>query len=470
MAIKMTREEYRAKFGQDPDFSNATLGGQSFGDPGYLSRVASDVKGNVMEASDSLTSSAEGKMNPIRAGANIAKNVSASLMAPLAEAPGFKQVGKAFNWIGEKAVNTELGNKVTDKLSEKFSPEALGTASDLAETALNMSGVEGITQFGAASSKAARQTATKVGESTAKVSKYTKAIKEDVVPSAERVVEHQVSKALDLSPGDLNNISRSTGNEVGRWMADNNLIGVNKGSTQGLLKDFYKTNYEAVRTEIGKVKNTYQQYNVPRYVEALKALKKQVTDVPGMQKVSVEVDNLLSKKDISLADVQRVKELVDDHFNLYKVTGDVSESVTKQGLAQIRSDLKGFIESEVKNATGADIRKMNNNVSTARSIDDAITTRSPKGLTKSNLKVGDLGIFGIGTATGGPLFGLALLFGKKLLESPAVRLRIAKYLDSVSDARKAQMAQEMEAGKIPVEFNQFIRQKNRESSSSVQKQ
>ncbi len=260
-----------------------------------------------------------------------------------------------------------------------------------------------------------------------------------------------------MTPGDIDKLHKSTGNNVGPWLADNNLIGKNKVETQANIKGFFDQNYTQVRNEIGKVDTIYRPNQVPRYTDALKQIDKKIDGVPGLEKESVEVSNLLAKKDISLSDVQHVKELLDNHFNLYKVTGDVGEGVAKEGLANIRSDLKNFIEKQVKDNTGEDIRQMNNNVSTAKSLNDFITTRSPKGLTASNLKLGDLGIFGVGMSFGGPLAGAALVFGKKLMETPTVRLRIARYMDQLDDAKKAKIQATMQEGKIPLEFNQFIK-------------
>ncbi len=73
----------------------------------------------------------------------MAKNASGAVLAPLAQAPGIKQLGEGFNKAGNALVNTSVGNKVTDKLSQSFSPETLGTVSDLAETGLNVAGLEG---------------------------------------------------------------------------------------------------------------------------------------------------------------------------------------------------------------------------------------------------------------------------------------------------------------------------------------
>lgn len=288
------------------------------------------------------------------------------------------------------------------------------------------------------------------GETIGKAGTYVKSTAGDIIPNTQRIINHQVTQALDLTPGDLNNISRSTGNDVGTWLSDNNLIGKNKASTQTNIDNFFQKNYADVRTEIAKVPTDYKQYNIPRYVDALKSIQKQVQGVPGLERTSAEVSNLLARKDISLSDVQRVKELLDEHFNLYKNTGDVKEGAAKQGIATMRDELKTFIENKVKDSTGVDIAPLNNNVATAKSLDEAIKTREPKGLTKSNINRGDLALAFF--AFNAPIVGIPLFFLKKAYETPTVRLRLARFLDSMSDAKKANLEQQLNKGVVPQEL------------------
>lgn len=295
-------------------------------------------------------------------------------------------------------------------------------------------------------------------------------IVKDIIPNAERWANHEVTKALDLTQGDVKNIAQSTGNEVGEFIADKNLIGVNKESTLKNVKDFYDTNYKQVRSEIAKVKTRYLANEIPQYVESLKEIKKQITDVAGLQEANKEIDVLLKKKVIKVEDVQRAKELLDDHFSLYKATGDVKEGVAKTGLAKIRSTLQTFIEKEVKKATGADIRELNNNVRTARSISDAIETRSTRGLTRSMISASDLITFLTGSAAfGNPLSGALAVVVKKIYQSPSFKLRVSKWLDGVGDTRRLKIQQDLQKGIVPPEIKELqssVDSGNKESAQS----
>lgn len=382
------------------------------------------------------------------AGGFVGDVVGQKVIAPALQGTGLdKPVSSVVNTVASSPVGQAVGNAY-----QKLPAEVRQSISDTANAATFIPVGAGA-KVGSEAAITGAKAAVKTG---AKATEYAGNITRDIVPSAQGVINHQVSRALDLTPGDLNNIARSTGNDVGTWLSQNNLIGKNKGATQNLVNDFYSANYKTVRDQVSQVKNLYKPSQIPGYTDALKQIQLQIKGVPGLQKTVAEVDNLLNadkiKGGIALSDVQRVKELLDEHFSLYKATGDVKEGVAKEGLANLRGELRSFIENEVKATTGQDIGALNNNVATARSISDAITTRSPRGLTRANLKIGDLGFFGIGSVYGGPLVGLALVFGKKVLESPTIRLRVARYLDKVSDAKKAKLQAQLEKGKVPAEL------------------
>lgn len=366
-----------------------------------------------------------------------------------------------------KEVVEKFGQKVVErpevqsamKWYENLPPEqkdALDAAGSFASLISEFVGVGAGTRAARATTEAVttgvKNAAEGVVDTGMRVARQTKNVIGDVVPSVERTINHQVTRALDLTQGDVKNIASSTGNEVGEWLAKKNLIGQTKEKTENAVKDFYEQSYKAVRDEIGSVNKTYTEADIPRFKQTLDTIQKQVTDVPGLENTYREVSELLKKPELTLQDIQRAKELLDDTFSLYKVTGDVKEGAQKEGLAQIRKELKEFIEQEVKGATGSDIAALNNDVATARSIADAVVERSTRGLTRSNITMGDFGLFGFGSFAGTPLFGAALVLGKKIIESPTIRLRFARLMDRLSDAKKVRIIRELSEGKVPTEI------------------
>ena len=292
-------------------------------------------------------------------------DIAGSGIKKLSETAPIKAAGEALSPVTQKAVETweSLPENIRKDIEAGINiasiiPTGLGARNVVKTTA-------GALEKGAEIAKTGARTVKDVSKSVGKVSG-------EIIPSADRIVNFQVSKALDLTAGDIKNINLATGNEVGEFLATKNLIRGNKTETTKALQEFFDTNYKTVREEIGKVKKTYKRSEVPRYEQSLKEIQKQVGETTGLESATKEINNLLKKKTVTLEDAQRVKELLDEHFSLYKVTGDVKEGVTKQGLSNLRKELKSFIEKEVKDTTGVDIGKLNNEVSTAKSTLNAI--------------------------------------------------------------------------------------------------
>lgn len=475
--ITISADEFKKKYGE-VGFSQFP---QPQSSPGFFSKNApglvqagNEIKGafnsGIDYTKEGFADAKKAGLNPVKQFESTFKvgsglvNAAASPLAPVLNPINKDVINPIGNKIGSNPGVQKFANSKAGQITSRVA-EDVGNVANVTGAILGAS--EGGPKVKAGISEGLENTATKFGETTSRmgekfggVGEAARNFKNDIVPNSDRIINHQVTQALDLTPGDLNNIYQSTGNEVGRWIADKNAIGTNKELTVKNVKNIFDENYQGVRNEIGKVQTTYKPSQVPRYVESLKAIQKKVDNVPGLQQVSVEVENLLNKKEINLDDVQRVKELIDDHFNLYKQTGDVGEGAAKAGLDTIRKDLKTFIEDEVKKNTGADIRGMNNDVATAKSIMDAVEARNPRGLTRSNFKLGDLAAFGFGTSFAGPLGGIAALFFKKLYDSPAIKLRFSQWLDSISDAQKLKMGETLKTGQLPSEFKQFIKTKN----------
>lgn len=362
------------------------------------------------------------------------------------------------------AATNYAANKISDiPAVQKFSETPAGqTTAKVAETVGNYANAAGLVAGGVKGGKTVAEVPGKIrsalesepqnfgpSDGQKMVSAVRTAVG-DVVPNRQNVIDHNLARALDLTPGDLSTIEASTGNPVGKWMADNNLIGTNKENTHGLIQSFFKQNYDSVRNEIGKVDQAYKPNQIPRFTDALKVIQTQIKGVVGLEKQSAEIENLLMKKgDISLADVQRVKELLDEHFSLYKATGDVGQGVAKEGLANVRGKIKNFIEQQVQEHTGADIRQMNNNVSTAKNLADAIEKRSTRGLTRANLTWRDVALGSGLTYFANPLAGMAAVLGMKVITSPTARLRFARYLDGLTDAERAKISLSIKDGEVP---------------------
>jgi hypothetical protein len=380
--------------------------------------------------------------------------------------PVLEKVGEGMNWVATSELSPvkHLGDILGESKTLQEVTNLYDTDSEFKDTIDGVANlarlgmdVQGVLESGAYAKNVTNKIVSKLKTDVPKIPPeggtggLVKNIKKDILPTTERFVNTEVTKALDLTQGDVKNISLSTGNDVGEFIANKNLIGNTVEETTKKLDDFYKANYEQVRSEIGKVTKIYDKNQIPAYQEALGEIKKQVADKIGLTEVEAEVDTLLRKKKLTLNDVQRAKELMDEHFSLYKMTGDVKEGVVKEGLVNIRKELRSFIETRVKKETGVDIKPMNNNVMTARSINEAIAERSTRGLTRATISASDLIVFLTGSGFT-PVGGAIALLIKKIYQSPAFKLRLVKYLDSLTDSKRLEIKQSLEKGIVPEEL------------------
>ncbi len=461
--VTLTAEEFKKKYGG--------IAESKFGpEPG--SSLFAELKKNLQDTTESnskiLNTPQNSFLGNVAQGtelaANTARGAAGAVGSVVNRIPVVGSVVKGVTDLAKKGFDT-----VTNKLSDtKFMREAAGgtpeggTLEKILKIASNVGEISG--DVAAADSVVpSAKTALNVSKNVAKTAKdalpdvsgatkYATGALRDITPTTQGIINHQVSRALDLTPGDLNTLYQSTGNDVGSFLSKNNLIGTNKATTQALVKGFFDNNYKAVRAEIEKVKKVYTPDQVPRFTDTLKTLSGQTDGVLGLENAGGEIKKLLQKPEVTLNDVQRVKELLDEHYSLYNKMGDVSQNNAKQGLATVRGELKTFIEKEVKDNTGADIEKLNNNVSTSKGLSDMIEARTPRGITRSNITWRDA-MVGMGLyAFASPLAGIAAVFASKVLESPTFRLRMARFLDSMSDSQKAKINASLKEGVFPKEL------------------
>jgi len=281
----------------------------------------------------------------------------------------------------------------------------------------------------------------------------------DVSPTSYKMLQGQVTKALELTPGDLATIAKKTGNDVTKFISDNNLIKSTPEEIAHALDDMRKSRMAEVRGEIANVKNTYSVKEVPSFKKGLDSILGDVENVPGLEAEAAQIAALSKKTSLSLDDIQTAKELLDKNTNIYSKTGDVKSATKARGLDIMRKELKTFIENEVtKNTDGAtNIRQLNNDVMTTHAIEDAITTRATRGMSRQYLTAYDLAL-GMGGAYFHPLVGAGIVVAKKLAQSPTLRLGFAKLLSGMPIKTVKRITKELTDKNVSPETKALLQQ------------
>jgi hypothetical protein len=208
------------------------------------------------------------------------------------------------------------------------------------------------------------------------------------------------------------------------------------------------------------VTTVYNRADVPRVADALTTVQKSIDGVPGLENVLKEVNDLLGKDTYSLSDVQRAKEILDANSSIFNRMGDARQTATAEGLANIRGELRSFIETEVSKATNGatDIRQLNNDVATAVEIAEAVETRATRGLTRQSLSVFD-GILGFSAAAAfDPVTAIGVVGLKKLSETPSFRIALARTLSATPIEDVTRWSNEISSGVISPATKQSLTQ------------
>jgi len=280
----------------------------------------------------------------------------------------------------------------------------------------------------------------------------------EALPTPTSIVQGQVVKALDLTQGDLQRITKTTGNDVTNFITRNNLLKETPEEIVFALDDVKLNTMALVRNEVSAVDTIYKASEVPRLQDGMRVILQGVDKVTGLEDEAAEIRKLIQKDDYLLSDVQRAKELIDANSDIYSKFGDVKSSSQAKGLDKVRTDLRAFIENEVSKATNGatDIRKLNNDVSTSKAISDAIENRATRGLTRQSVTVFD-GILGFSAgAAVSPEFGLAVFVSKKLSETPSFRIALAKTLSITPIQNVNRLSEAFIANKITPEIRASV--------------
>lgn len=281
----------------------------------------------------------------------------------------------------------------------------------------------------------------------------------EAAPTPGRFAEGEVVKALDLTQGDVRRISQTTGNNVTDFVSRNNLLKETPEEIAGALETFKQTQYDLVRSEVAQVPNVYKKTDVPRVGDALNAVRDVVDDVPGLEEAAAEVNKLLSQDTYSLEDIQRVKEVLDANTNIYTRSGDIGSAKTAQGLANVRSELRSFIEDEVSRATNGqtDIQKLNNDVATARELGDAIELRETRGQTRNYSPLTSTLMGGAAFAGTGDIFtALGVAGVAKVAQTPSFRIFLARTLNATPAQDLQKWSDEVASGNLSPQTRQAL--------------
>lgn len=406
----------------------------------YVDRVTSSFAQNLDSAKQDLFSSDSRK--PISKAISTVSNVTSALASPITEAPIIKQAGEIFskglNYTGEqlsKLYSPEFSKELAQMSDEEFkiATQPLQDISNAGNIANNILLARGGQKTGEIirDKTAKLESLVKTQSELIKPPEAITQVVKDLTPTKEALRDKAFARAFRLAPvEDLSRIEQLTGQKPAAWLDKYNLYKNTPAETATQIAKFKRQNINLVDDTISLITDKFTFESLPELKTTIDYLSKDLSKLKSApyKQVLDRMNSIKQKGEFDLSDAQYIKQAFDDIESIYKRTGDVKEKIIAKDMAQTISPVRRFIEDRVKEVyPQIDIRSLNNNIQTSSAILDAIVKRAPKAETSSLFQLGDMAVIGVGNQIV-PGTGFAALFGKKVIESSPIQLRIAQWL------------------------------------------
>lgn len=316
----------------------------------------------------------------------------------------------------------------------------------------------------------AARTASTVAKATSGATSRAARVISEVIPGFSEVKEKAVTRALDLTQGDVARFNQRRGITPGEYITQKTvqidgqnvpLLGNTVEDTAQNINTLKNNSYTELRSKLAQVDQTYGADEVPRVKNTLQSIASDLEGVPGLEDDLAEVQRLLSKEEYTLTDVQRAKEIFDERYNIFNKSGDPKAGDRAAGLKNVREDIREFIETE-GDKYGIDVRQLNDDVSVAYELEKAIEKGATRDMTRNELGLTD-NIVGSALAGGAifggisPLTAAGLFLAKRTMSSPTFKLAVAQAVSKLGDVKARALTEALRAGKLTPEQTQLLR-------------
>ena len=204
------------------------------------------------------------------------------------------------------------------------------------------------------------------------------------------------------------------------------------------LANLTKTSKTQVDSSLASIKDLYKHSSTSKW---LNQVVKQLDDTPWMEEVFDRAKELSVKLDrwegLLLKEVNEVKRLIDSTNDLVSVTGDFKSGVTKQGLQNIRNDIKTFIEKSADKKWIKNIKELNKDTQLSKQLLDTIESNLEESWRTRLFWLTDILVWWTATFGSDLWTAAAVIAAKKVAESPRFKIALAKRLNKLPTDTKA---------------------------------
>lgn len=192
-----------------------------------------------------------------------------------------------------------------------------------------------------------------------------------------KVKEQLIDEWVDLA--------QSKADDVWTWMIERGMKW-NKNTIINQLDDYWKK-AKWLKTELLATSET--TYKSPAAKKALQNLYDSIDDIPWLEEEAWKISKLLKKSKYTLSELDNVKSIMDDAYNLYTTAWTETAWLKAKWLRNIRKELRKFIEDKATEEWLWNIKMINNEISVAHWLKEWISKKDSADAARELLSVFD---------------------------------------------------------------------------------
>lgn len=175
-----------------------------------------------------------------------------------------------------------------------------------------------------------------------------------------------------------------TAEEVWTWMLERWM----KWSKEEIITQLWSYSKNARNMKLKTLARSTTTHNVEAADWMLKTVDDIIDWVPWLEQKSARVKELMSKKwNYNLSELDEIKTLSDDVLDLFTKAWDVKAWASKKWLANLRNDLKTYIENAANKEWLWNIKMLNNEIQVSKALEKSISAKDSADVAREMLSI-----------------------------------------------------------------------------------
>ena len=180
-------------------------------------------------------------------------------------------------------------------------------------------------------------------------------------------------------------LAQSKADDVWTWMIERGMKW-DKNTVINQLDDYAKK-AKSLKTEL--LATSDNLYDAPAAKKALENLYDSIDDIPWLEEDAWKIGKLLKKSKYTLSELDNIKSMMDDAYNLYTTAWTETAWLKAKWLRNIRKELRKFIEDKATEEWLWNVKMINNEISVAKWLQDWISKKDSADAARELLSIFD---------------------------------------------------------------------------------